>query len=127
LMESGQDLSGGEWQRVALARSFTSDAPIRILDEPTAALDPLQESEIYRWFAQISGEKTTLFISHRLASRKLADDMMVIAEGRVLDDCKHAQCMQLGGLYAEMFEKQRSWHLREQEQQQRAKYALPAL
>ena len=73
LMESGQDLSGGEWQRVALARSFTSDAPIRILDEPTAALDPLQESEIYRWFAQISGEKTTLFISHRLGATKLAE------------------------------------------------------
>ncbi len=69
----GVDISGGEWQRVAMARSLVSPAPLRILDEPTAALDPLGESRVYSQFEQISKGKTTVLISHRLGSTKLAD------------------------------------------------------
>ena len=72
-VENGVDLSGGEWQRVAIARSIVNKAPLKILDEPTASLDPLGESEIYNHFEQISRNMTTIFISHRLGSTKLAD------------------------------------------------------
>lgn len=118
LKENGQDLSGGEWQRIALARSFMFDSPIRILDEPTAALDPLQESELYRWFDEMSSEDTILFISHRLGSTKLADHIFVIDQGRLIEEGNHFQLMQQGGVYAEMFEAQRSWYLNEQDQPQ---------
>jgi ATP-binding cassette subfamily B protein len=106
----GQDVSGGEWQRIAMARALISPAPIYILDEPTAALDPLSESKLYEEFEQISKDKTTLFISHRLGSTKLADVIFVIGDGRVLEQGSHESLMQQRGIYAEMYEKQRSWY-----------------
>ncbi len=106
----GHDVSGGEWQRIAMARTIVNPAPLRILDEPTAALDPLSESELYQEFERISCGKTTIFISHRLGSTKLADEIFVIGDGKVLEQGTHQKLMNLGGTYAEMYESQRSWY-----------------
>lgn len=106
----GQDVSGGEWQRIAMARALLNPAPLRILDEPTAALDPLSESKLYEEFEQISRDKTTLFISHRLGSTKLADEIFVIGDGRVIERGSHRELMSRDGVYAEMYESQRSWY-----------------
>ncbi|MDI9419252.1 MAG: ABC transporter ATP-binding protein [Firmicutes bacterium] len=106
----GYDISGGEWQRIAMARAIVNPAPLRILDEPTAALDPISESELYQEFERISRGKTTIFISHRLGSTKLADEIFVIGDGRVLEHGTHQELMALDGVYAEMYESQRSWY-----------------
>jgi ATP-binding cassette subfamily B protein len=108
--KDGVDLSGGEWQRVAMARSLVSGAPLRILDEPTAALDPLSESRVYSQFEQISQGKTTIFISHRLGSTKLADTIYVLAEGRIAEQGSHSALLAEGGLYADMFSAQAGWY-----------------
>ena len=107
----GQELSGGQWQRVALARVFVSPAPVVILDEPTAALDPISESNVYRRFEEVSSpERTTIFISHRLGSTKLADEIIVLENGRVAQQGSHNNLMASTGLYAQMYNAQRSWY-----------------
>lgn len=110
IKEGGQDLSGGEWQRVAMARAVHNPAPFRILDEPTAALDPLSESRLYEHFEKISQDKTTIFISHRLGSTKLADKIFVIDQGRLAEQGSHDHLISLNGIYAEMYESQRGWY-----------------
>ena len=110
IYEGGQDLSGGEWQRVAIARALVSGAPVRILDEPTAALDPMSESRFYELFAGMSRGVTTLFISHRLGSTRLADRIFVIDGGRIAEEGTQAELLAAGGLFADMFEAQRSWY-----------------
>ncbi len=104
------DMSGGQWQRIAMARSLMSDAPVQILDEPTAALDPISESRLYEQFGEISQGKTTIFISHRLGSTKLADHIFVLKGGRILEEGSHDQLIGQHGLYAQMYESQRSWY-----------------
>ncbi|KAI4453658.1 atp-binding cassette sub-family b [Holotrichia oblita] len=93
IKENGIDLSGGEWQKIAIARTLISDAPIRILDEPTASLDPIAESNIYEMFSNISKisekAKTQIFITHRLGAAKFADVILVIADGRVAEQGTH--------------------------------------
>ena len=111
IYEDGTDISGGQWQRAALARAIASPAPLRILDEPTAALDPMAESAIYSQFEELSRGVTTIFISHRLASAKLADVIYVIDGGAVAETGGHEELMARGGLYAEMFESQRGWYI----------------
>ena len=111
LHKGGQDLSGGEWQRVAIARSTISNAPVVILDEPTAALDPIAESNLYAEFDKISRGKTSIFISHRLGSTKLADVIYVFADGRVKESGTHAALMEQNGLYAEMYDAQKEWYV----------------
>jgi len=106
----GQDLSGGQWQRVAIARSLFSRAPVKMLDEPTAALDPISESQIYEEFEKLMRGKTTIFISHRLGSTKLADEILVIDGSNIAERGTHDALMQAQGIYAEMFESQRSWY-----------------
>ncbi len=106
----GQDLSGGEWQRLAMARAVVNPAPVRILDEPTAALDPISESRVYEEFETVSRGKTTVFISHRLGSTALADTIYVLGEGRVLEQGSHKDLMKLDGIYAQMYASQRSWY-----------------
>ncbi len=108
--EGGQDLSGGQWQRLAIARALVSDAPLRILDEPTAALDPISESQFYEQFGALSKGVTTLFISHRLGSTRLADRIFVLDGGRIAEEGTQAELLKLNGLYAQMFEAQRSWY-----------------
>lgn len=110
ILADGQDLSGGEWQRLAMARALASPAPLRILDEPTAALDPLSESRLYEQFEKMSEGKTTIFISHRLGSTMLADEIFVLGEGRLLESGTHRGLMARHGLYAQMYESQRSWY-----------------
>jgi ATP-binding cassette subfamily B protein len=106
----GIDLSGGEWQRVAIARSLVSRAPVHILDEPAAALDPVAESDLYRLFDKISKNKTTIFITHRLGAARLANEIFVIDGGFAAEQGTHEQLMDQNGLYAEMFEAQKGWY-----------------
>ena len=110
IQETGVDLSGGEWQRVAIARSVMSPAPLRILDEPTAALDPIGESMVYKKFEQISKGKTTIFISHRLGSTKLADIIFVLSGGKIVEKGSHSELMAEEGIYYEMFNAQAEWY-----------------
>lgn len=110
ILQGGQDISGGQWQRVAIARSLVSRAPIRILDEPTSALDPISESNLYRDFERLMKNKTTVFISHRLGSTKLADEILVIDGGKIVERGTHEALMERNGQYAEMFEAQREWY-----------------
>ncbi|MCL2528505.1 MAG: ABC transporter ATP-binding protein/permease [Defluviitaleaceae bacterium] len=110
ILEDGVDISGGQWQKVAIARSLLSRAPVKILDEPTAALDPIAESEVYRDFEALMKGKTTVFISHRLGSTKLADEILVIGKGKVAERGTHDELMAQGGLYAQMYEAQKEWY-----------------
>ena len=110
ILKGGQDISGGQWQRVAIARSLASCAPIRILDEPTSALDPVSESNLYHDFEKLMEGKTTIFISHRLGSTKLADEILVIEKGKIIERGIHEELMAKKGSYAEMFEAQREWY-----------------
>ncbi|GHU01254.1 multidrug ABC transporter permease [Spirochaetia bacterium] len=111
IKDDGVDLSGGEWQRIAMARSIISPAPVKILDEPTAALDPIAEARLYEKFEEISRGLTTIFISHRLGSTKLADTIFVLEGGKIAEEGSYAELMEKRGIYAEMFESQRSWYL----------------
>ena len=116
--EDGIDLSGGEWQRIAIARLLLSSAPLKILDEPTAALDPLAESRLYEQFNDIirlhdDDRNMTLFISHRLGMTKCMDTIIVIENGKVKECGSHMQLMELDGLYAEMFRSQAQWYTEE--------------
>lgn len=102
----GQDLSLGQWQRLALARAFFRDAPLVILDEPTASLDPHAEHALFGNVRELCAGRTALIISHRLAVAKDADHIYVLSAGRVVEEGDHESLMATGGRYAEMFEKQ---------------------
>jgi ATP-binding cassette subfamily B protein len=104
--EGGVDLSGGEWQRIALARAYLRDAQLLILDEPTAALDARSEFEVYRRFTELTTGKTALFISHRFSTVSMADRIVVLQGGAVAEQGTHHDLLERGGLYAEMFEMQ---------------------
>jgi len=113
--EAGVDLSGGQWQRIALARTILNPAPVKILDEPTAALDPMSESRLYEQFEKIIQDRTSIFISHRLGSIKLADEILVFDEGRVAEAGSHENLMALDGKYAQMYKSQLEWYEFEEE------------
>lgn len=117
LDDDGVDFSGGQWQKVAMARALMSDAPLLILDEPTAALDPISESLVYEQFGAISKDRTTIFISHRLGSTKLADYIFVIGEGQVKEQGSHEELLQKDSVYAEMFRTQQSWYIGKEEEE----------
>jgi ATP-binding cassette, subfamily B, bacterial len=104
--ESGVDLSGGEWQKLALARAYLRDAQLLILDEPTASLDVRSEFEVFRRFAELTSGKTALFISHRFSTVRMADRIVVLDDGRITEQGSHDELAHLGGRYAEMFEMQ---------------------
>ena len=102
----GTELSGGQSQKIAIARAMYKDAPVLILDEPTASLDPKSESEIYADFFNMAREKTTIFISHRLAASTVADNIAVFSDGGIAEYGSHDELMRQGGIYTEMYHKQ---------------------
>jgi ATP-binding cassette subfamily B protein len=104
--EGGVDLSGGEWQKIALARAYLRDAQLLILDEPTASLDARAEHEVFKRFAELTEGKMSLLISHRLSTVKMADRVLVIENGSIAEQGRHEQLIKTGGSYAEMFELQ---------------------
>ncbi len=101
--KDGTQLSGGEWQKVALARAFMRDARILVLDEPTSSLDAQAEYEVFEHFKALTEGKTAIFISHRFSTVRLADRIFVIERGGLLESGSHEELMALGGRYAELF------------------------
>ena len=104
------DISGGQWQRVALARAFFRDAGLLVLDEPTAALDPLAELALFERFAELAAGRTAIMVSHRLGAARLADRVLVMQGGRIVEEGHHDQLVARAGLYAKLFEAQAQWY-----------------
>jgi ATP-binding cassette subfamily B protein len=104
--EGGVELSGGEWQKMALARAYLRDAQLLILDEPTAALDARSELEVFERFAELTAGKMALLISHRFSTVRMADRIVVLSGGRLIEEGNHQELMARNGLYASMFEMQ---------------------
>ncbi len=107
---AGVDLSGGEAQRTAIARALYKDAPFVILDEPTAALDPIAEAEIYKQFSQMTAGKTAVYISHRMSSCKFCDRIIVLDHGRIAEDGTHDTLLANHGIYANLYETQAQYY-----------------
>ena len=109
--EDGVDVSGGEAQKIAIARALYKNAPFIILDEPTAALDPIAEAEIYARFNDIAGDKTAVYISHRLSSCKFCDEIAVFDHGQVIQKGSHEQLLaDEGGKYAQLWHAQAQYY-----------------
>ena len=104
--EGGVELSGGEWQKLALARAYLREAQLLVLDEPTAALDARSEYQVFQRFAELTSGKMALFISHRFSTVRMADRIVVLENGNVAEEGTHEQLTRIGGRYAEMFELQ---------------------
>jgi ATP-binding cassette subfamily B protein len=108
--ESAAEPSGGETQKILLARAFYHDRPLLILDDPTAALDPIAESNMYERYAAFSAAKTSVFISHRLASTRFCNRIFYLENGTLAEAGSHAELMRRGGKYAELFEVQSKYY-----------------
>ena len=110
IYDEGVELSGGETQRLMLARALYKDAPIIILDEPTAALDPIAERDIYQKYDELCGGKTAIYISHRLASTRFCDRIILVEDGAIAEEGTHESLLAAGGKYAELFEIQSHYY-----------------
>ena len=110
LDKEGTELSGGERQKLILARALYKDAPILILDEPSSALDPIAEANLYEKYHDIAKDKTSIYISHRLASTKFCDEILLLDNGEILERGTHAQLMKVNGKYAHMFNVQSHYY-----------------
>jgi ATP-binding cassette subfamily B protein len=104
--EGGVDLSGGEWQKFALARAYMRDAQLLILDEPTATLDARAEYQVFQRFSELTHQRMAVLISHRFSTVRMADRILVLADGSIQEQGTHEQLLSLGGRYAELFELQ---------------------
>ena len=111
--EGAVSLSGGELQRLLLARALYKDAPIIILDEPTAALDPIAENDMYLKYSELTKEKTAIYISHRLSSTRFCDRIILLDDAKIAETGTHEELLALGGKYAEMFETQSRYYREE--------------
>jgi ATP-binding cassette, subfamily B, bacterial len=110
--EGGVELSGGEWQKLAIARAILKkESRILVLDEPTAALDPVAEAKLYEDFRQLTGDKTTILISHRLGATRLADRILLFHNGEIAEEGTHEELMNRNGRYAEMYRAQSQWYV----------------
>lgn len=107
---TGVELSGGEWQKIALARALVRNPQVLVLDEPTAALDPQAEVELYQQFVELAAGRMTFLISHRIGSARLADRILVLDAGRIVEDGTHEVLLDRGGLYAQFFRAQAHWY-----------------
>lgn len=106
----GIEISGGQWQRIAIARGLYRDSNLIILDEPTAAIDPMEETRLYFDFAGICEKKTAIIVTHRLASAQIADRIIVLKEGKVVQDGSHEELLRVEGEYKRMYELQQKWY-----------------
>jgi ATP-binding cassette subfamily B protein len=104
--DGGLDLSGGEWQKFALARAYMRDAQLLILDEPTATLDARAEYEVFQRFSDLTRGRMAVLISHRFSTVRMADRILVLADGRIQEQGTHRELLAVGGQYAELFELQ---------------------
>ncbi|NEQ63473.1 MAG: ATP-binding cassette domain-containing protein, partial [Moorea sp. SIO4A1] len=106
LFDQGEQLSIGQWQKIALARAFLRDSQVIVLDEPTSAMDPKAEYEVFQKFRQLIKDQAAILISHRLSTVKMADRIYVMDKGSITESGTHQELMQLGGTYAYLFETQ---------------------
>ncbi len=108
--EGATELSGGEWQRVAISRGFMRDADLVVLDEPTASLDPVAEADVFRRFLAMAGDRTTIVVSHRLGSARMCDRILVLMDGRLVEEGSHDELIARNGEYARMWALQAGWY-----------------
>ena len=108
--DEGVEISGGEAQKIAIARALYKDAPLVILDEPTSALDPISEYEIYQHFDSMVQDKTSIYISHRMSSCRFCDKILVFDEGQIVEEGNHEELMSHGALYAELWNAQAQYY-----------------
>ena len=113
---NGTELSIGQWQKLAIARAFYSDADILILDEPTASLDPMAEQEIFNQFDALRADKTTIFVSHRLSSATIASKIVVLEYGELVEEGTHKELMAKGGKYYQLFSTQANRYIESMEE-----------
>ena len=108
----GTELSGGEWQKLAIARGLYRAREVMVLDEPTASLDPLAEEAVFRQFLEVAKNRTAIVVTHRIGSASLADRIVVFRDGKIVEDGSHDQLMEHNGHYRMMFEAQAEWYQR---------------
>ncbi|MBW3535200.1 MAG: ATP-binding cassette domain-containing protein, partial [Gemmatimonadetes bacterium] len=101
--DGGANLSGGEWQKIALARAYMREARVLVLDEPTAALDARAEYQVFQRFSELTAGRMAVLISHRFSTVRMADRILVLDGGRVIEDGSHDELVEAGGVYAELF------------------------
>jgi len=106
----GVDISGGQWQRIAIARGFYRDSDIIILDEPTAAIDPIEESAIYKKFIEIAKNKTAVIVTHRMGSARIAERIVVMKDGEIAEIGSHDELVDANGIYTNMYNTQAGWY-----------------
>ena len=113
IVDNAVELSGGQKQRLFLARALYKDTPVLVLDEPTAALDAIAEHDIYQKYSQLTEGKTSIFVSHRLASTRFCDRIIFMEKGAIVECGTHSELMQLNGKYAQMFRVQSKYYQQE--------------
>jgi len=113
--DGGVDISGGQWQRIAISRAFMGGKPVLLLDEPTSQLDPMAEANLYNEFAGMVENKTAVFITHRLGSTMITDRIFVISDGKIEETGTHDELMQTDGIYSRMFNAQKQWYKKDGE------------